>query len=55
MNPNSSVLSPCGTRLRLRQVAVMELKEIKRLLGVAEDDASQDIPLQFALNIVEEF
>lgn len=32
----------------------MELGEIKRLLGVAEDDPSQDTPLQFALDITEE-
>lgn len=32
----------------------MELKEIKRLLEISDEDISQDIPLQFNLDIVEE-
>ncbi len=32
----------------------MELKRIKELLGISEEDISQDVPLQFVLDIVEE-
>lgn len=32
----------------------MELERIKELLGVSKDDTSQDVPLQFVLDIVEE-
>lgn len=32
----------------------MNLKEIKRLLGISDEDTSQDVSLQFDLDIVEE-
>lgn len=32
----------------------MEIKKLKGLLGIPEDDLSQDIPLQFVMDDVEE-
>ncbi len=32
----------------------MELKEIRKLLGISDEDTSQDVSLQFCLDIVEE-
>lgn len=32
----------------------MELKKLKALLGISEEDVSQDIPLQFVMGDVEE-
>lgn len=32
----------------------MELEKIKKLLGVSKDDTSQNVPLQFVLDIIEE-
>lgn len=42
------------SNIRSRRFMLMELKKLKGLLGVAEDDNSQDAPLQFVLDTVEE-